>query len=183
MEGRKKDNFKELNDDFFEFESFLDDYLGFFENKMDNFIKEWELEKVGETLSFMHGISVKQSPDNEKNTIDLMDPPEPSIHESGWDEPLTDIIVDERDVKVIAELPGARMEDIDLRFSPGEISIKIDRDVIRYHKKIKLPVEVDAIDHKTSYKNGVLEISVKRPKKRKPKINKNENRQTGSGNN
>jgi HSP20 family protein len=85
-------------------------------------------------------------------------------------EPLVDVITTEKEVKVIAELPGVEKEDIKLHGTEDMLTISVDTPQRKYYKELELPEKVDPKSAKTSYKNGVLEVTLKKTKeKKKPK--------------
>ncbi len=81
-------------------------------------------------------------------------------------EPLVDIMEDEKDVVIIAELPGVEKEDIILHATGSSLTIDVDTPTRKYHKELKLPTEVDSKSARASYKNGVVEIHLKKLVKR-----------------
>jgi HSP20 family protein len=76
-------------------------------------------------------------------------------------EPVVDIIKDVDKLKIIAELPGVTKND--LRITANETSLTIESlsGERRYSKKIELPNEIEPSSGKSSYKNGILEVSFK----------------------
>lgn len=84
-------------------------------------------------------------------------------------EPLVDVISTDGEVKVVAELPGVEKEDIDLRGTEDTLTISVDTPQRKYYKEIKLPAKVDVKKAKTKYKNGVLEVTLPKIEKKKPK--------------
>jgi HSP20 family protein len=76
-------------------------------------------------------------------------------------EPVVDIIKDVDRLKIIAELPGVIKSD--LRITANETSLTIESlsGERRYNKKIELPNEIEPSSGKSSYKNGILEITFK----------------------
>lgn len=88
----------------------------------------------------------------------------PRIREQS--EPLVDVLDEEEDVVVVAELPGVEKEDINLHASKGGLTISVDTPQQKYHKELPLPEEVDPKPVKASYKNGVLEVRFKKKGKR-----------------
>jgi len=85
-------------------------------------------------------------------------------------EPLVDVIVTDGEVKVIAELPGVEKKDINLHGTEERLTISVDTPERKYYKEVKLPVKVDPKKAKSSYKNGVLEVTLPaKEEKEKPK--------------
>jgi len=76
-------------------------------------------------------------------------------------EPVVDIIKDVDKLKIIAELPGVTKSD--LRITANETSLTMESlsGERRYNKKIELPSEIEPSSGKSSYKNGILEVSFK----------------------
>lgn len=77
-------------------------------------------------------------------------------------EPLVDMLDEEEEVVVVAELPGVEKGDINLHASEGELTISVDTPQRKYHKELPLPEEVDPKTVRASYKNGVLEVRFKK---------------------
>jgi len=82
--------------------------------------------------------------------------------------PLTDIIEGDDDVAVTVEIPGVEKEDIDLNVQNEAIEIKVNTSQRKYHKILDLPCDVIPKTTKATYKNGVLDIVIKRKDKKRP---------------
>ena len=129
--------------------------------------------KPGEGGPFIYGFSMRTGPDGKPIINEFGNVPQ----ERGLDfelsgderEPLVDIIEGDKEVTVIAELPGIEKEDVKLDVSENDMSIKVDTEKRKYHKKLKLPCEVKPGSAKASYKNGVLEVKLARVKKKEKK--------------
>lgn len=83
-------------------------------------------------------------------------------------EPLVDVVVGEKVVQVIAEIPGVERSDINLHATENCLTISVDTEKRKYYKEVDLPVRVDPKSSKASYKNGVLEVSLNKVEERKP---------------
>lgn len=81
-------------------------------------------------------------------------------------EPLVDIIEGKEEISVIAEVPGVEKKDIDIRVSDNKLTIHVDTKERKYHKELDLKCTVDPSKVKATYKNGVLEIIIKKTEKR-----------------
>lgn len=77
-------------------------------------------------------------------------------------EPLVDIINGSEDITVVAELPGVNKEDLRLNADNYSITLESTAGERLYRKKIDLPEEVEPNTGKSTYKNGILEVSLKR---------------------
>ncbi|MDA4124365.1 MAG: Hsp20/alpha crystallin family protein [Thaumarchaeota archaeon] len=75
-------------------------------------------------------------------------------------EPLVDVISSDKNVRVIAEMPGVSKEDIELTVSEKSLVISVDKEGRRYYKELELPGVVNPKDAKSSYNNGVLEVTI-----------------------
>ncbi len=85
-------------------------------------------------------------------------------------EPLVDVISTDGEVKVIAELPGVEKEDIKLHGTENTLTLSVDTPQRKYFKDVELPAKVKIKEAKTTYKNGVLEVTLpKIVEKEKPK--------------
>jgi HSP20 family protein len=81
-------------------------------------------------------------------------------------EPLVDVIDEEDQIKVLAELPGVEKGDIQLYVDEHTLTIKVENPERRYHKELALPDEIDSSSSKSTYRNGVLETVIKKRKHR-----------------
>ena len=121
---------------------------------------------------FVHGFKIQYGPDGKPKIEDFGNKPiktpagEQLISEER--EPLTDIIEGDEDVAITVELPGVEKEDIDLNATNEAIEIKVDTPHRKYHKKLALPCDVIPKTTKATYKNGILDIVLKRKEKKKP---------------
>ena len=77
-------------------------------------------------------------------------------------EPLVDIMEEDADVVVVAELPGVERDDIELHMTRDELVISVDAPKRRFHKELRLPARVEPDSAQNSYKNGVLEVRLKK---------------------
>jgi len=71
-------------------------------------------------------------------------------------------------VAITVEIPGVEREDIDLNATNDALEIKVDTPQRKYHKKLVLPCDVLPKTTKATYKNGILDIVLKRREKKKP---------------
>ena len=77
-------------------------------------------------------------------------------------EPLVDIF-DEQDVLlVIAELPGVNEKDIQIESHDGLLKLSTAAKGRRYAKELRLPCPVEESSVESAYKNGVLEIRLRK---------------------
>lgn len=77
-------------------------------------------------------------------------------------EPLVDVMEEDKDVVIVAELPGVEKDDIKLHAAEDHLTISVDTPARKYHKELTLPARVDPQSARASYKNGVLEVRLKK---------------------
>lgn len=105
-------------------------------------------------------------------------------------QPKVDIIDNEKDLLVRAELPGVEKKDLDISMTDNSVTIKASTNYEdkeekgnyfkteiahgEYLRTIALPAEVDIEQVKSSFKNGVLELRV-------PKVERSQRRSVKIG--
>jgi len=77
-------------------------------------------------------------------------------------EPLVDIMEEDKEVIIVAELPGVEKDEINLHATEDHLTISVDTPERKYHKETTLPAKVDSKSAQASYKNGVLEVRLKK---------------------
>ena len=98
-------------------------------------------------------------------------------------EPLSDIIENEKEIKVIAEIPGVEKSDIKINATQDSVEIsaeakkeeeekgkgyaKRERRYTRFYRRFALPKAVIPEKAKARYKNGVLEITIPKAEEEK----------------
>ncbi|MHA1238844.1 MAG: archaeal heat shock protein Hsp20 [Candidatus Odinarchaeia archaeon] len=123
-----------------------------------------------------YGISLHIGPDG-KPVIDEfgnVKPASTGFVEESVRTPYTDVMVDEKEGKitVIAEMPGVRKEDIELKATDRTLTIKAETEKRKYFKKLDLGIKVDPNSAVAEYKNGILEVTLKSKEPLKPKEHK-----------
>ncbi|MFH1788444.1 MAG: archaeal heat shock protein Hsp20 [Candidatus Altiarchaeota archaeon] len=168
---RRKDFFGDFFTDFDEeFKQMEENMARIFEEAM-----KASSEKEGGQNPFVYGFSMRVGPDGKPKIEEFGNVPNKRMlgeEELGEGrEPLTDVIDGDKEVTVIAELPGIEKKDIKLEVDEKNMTIDVDTTERKYHKELKLPSEVKAGSSKASYKNGVLEVKITKaaPKKKDKK--------------
>jgi len=130
---------------------------------------------------FVYGYSMTVGPDgkpkirefgNVKPTLkpEAFGTSRPSLSVKEEREPLVDVIPQDNEIQIIAELPGVEKNDIKLHGTENTLTIAVETPKRKYFKEVQMPTEIDPKKAKTTYKNGVLEITVPKTKeKKKPK--------------
>ena len=172
--------FEEIEDLFREMErSFEKEFEELSKRVPKDLVRERRLpdgSKVYEWGPFVYGYSITIGPDgkpeirefgNVKPSVGRFGRPSISIREER--EPLVDIISTNNEIKVVVELPGVEKEDIKLHGTETTLTISVDTPQRKYYKEVKLPEKVDPKQAKSTYKNGVLEVTLPKKEKREPK--------------
>src|SRR5215204_5674236 len=82
---------------------------------------------------------------------------------TGETEPLSDITTIDKEVKVVVEMPGIDKKDIKINAYDNSVEISTANTARRkYRSVIELPSEADAETVKSTYNNGILEITFKK---------------------
>jgi HSP20 family molecular chaperone IbpA len=79
-------------------------------------------------------------------------------------EPIIDIFNEKDHIKVMAELPSVEENEINLDIEDNTLTISIDTPKRKYYRKLELPtcVKKDAVE--SNYRNGILEVKLKKAK-------------------
>jgi len=137
-----------------------------------DYVRERKLSdgrRVREWGPFVYGYSVKIGPDGKPQIREFgnVKPSRfgPRVKEER--EPLVDIIETDSEVHVVAELPGVEKSDIKLHGTGSTLTISVDIPQRRYYKEVELPAIVSVKEAKTQYKNGVLEVTLRKIREEK----------------
>lgn len=82
-------------------------------------------------------------------------------------EPLVDVIESNEEVTVVVELPGVERDKINVEVSEDrrKLIIRASDTNRRYYKEVDLPSEVEPSSARANYKNGLLEVKLKKSKR------------------
>jgi HSP20 family protein len=124
---------------------------------------------------FVYGYSMTVGPDGKSHMREFgnikpetwMGKPHLDIKEKR--EPLVDIVINDGEIKVIVELPGVEKKEIKLKGTENDLLVSVDTPKRKFYKKLEMPVKVDPKTAKSSYKNGVLEVTIQKKKEEEPK--------------
>jgi HSP20 family protein len=84
-------------------------------------------------------------------------------------EPLIDISSTDKEVKIVAEMPGISKEKIKIDAYDKYVEIESEDPNRKYHKTIEIPDDIDIESARSNYNNGVLEITFQKKEQQKPK--------------
>jgi HSP20 family protein len=147
-----------------------------------NLIKEYETPeggKVREVGPIVYGYSMTIGPDGKPNVREFGNIKSPFAGSRGFfeqqpsisseREPLVDISSTDKEVKIVAEMPGIKKENIKINAYEDSVEITSNDPERKYHKLIDLPPEADIETVKSKYNNGILEVTFNKKKEIKPK--------------
>jgi HSP20 family protein len=77
-------------------------------------------------------------------------------------EPLVDVFIEDKIVRVIAELPGVEKKDINVKTTESKIIIEAVSGDRNYSAERDLSVKIKPKTSSAKYKNGILELTVER---------------------
>lgn len=164
------DPFADFPDFFADFEKEFHRMRGMMERIMNDAMKHASGPRRHEP--FVYGFSMRVGPDGQPQIEPFGDTakpqkPNPAGVQGTPDvidvgrEPLTDIFEGDEEITLTVELPGVDKQDIALHVADKAVTIRVEKGR-KYHKQIKLPAKVLPASAKATYKNGVLDLTLKR---------------------
>lgn len=169
---KRRSWFPDVDDMMREMDKMMQEAFKNFEQQVPkNLVKERKMDDgstVREMGPIVYGYSVKIGPDGKPEirkfgNIDAF----PNVLGGGMAvkeerEPLVDVIKGTDEVRIIAEVPGVNKDDLRLTADDNAVTIESVTGEPRYHKRVELADAVDPKTAKSTYKNGILEVSFKR---------------------
>lgn len=158
-----EDPFEDLDDVFRRLEETLGADFGRLRDVLDRALEQAREGRLRPGDPFVTGFTVRMGPDGPEvdefgsTSADVDVDPDGVARE-----PVTDIIEAGDEVTVTVEIPGVTKDDIDLTVAPTRARIHVDADRRRYFKTVDLPASVDPDSTKATYRNGVLDIAIKK---------------------
>jgi len=143
--------------------SFFDDFFGEgFEQLMDQMLRD--LHEGRQPKPFIYGFSMTQHPGEapEMREFGNIQPFGRNVKMEDERKPLIDVMETTEEVHVIAEMPGVDRTDVQLDTTESRLDIKAQNEFRKYSESVELPVKVDPHSAKATYRNGVLEVRLKR---------------------
>ncbi len=147
-------------------------------------VKEYQTPgggKVREYGPFIYGYSMTVGPDGKPKVREFGNVKSPFSSSkqgsfftrpliSSEREPLADITTTDKEVKVAVEMPGVSKENIKISIYDNSLEVTTTgTEERKYHEVIDLPLETDIETATSTYKNGILEIVLKKKQRSKPK--------------
>ncbi len=160
------------DDDFFSnFDDFgfgrIDELMG---KLMEDMEKNRKYVKSGEPI--VYGVNIRVGPDGKPHIQQFGNVARGELKDER--EPLVDVINHNKEIRVVAELPGVEKNNIKLKTTPDSLSITVNDPQRKFAKTLKLPEPVVEDSAKATYKNGILEVVVQ---KQKPSEKKQDGKQ------
>ena len=81
---------------------------------------------------------------------------------------MADVTTTDKEVKVVVEMPGVGKENIRINAYDNLVEVTTTGTDRKYHEVIDLPAETDIETARSTYKNGILEITFNKKQKTKP---------------
>jgi HSP20 family protein len=115
------------------------------------------------TSPFVFGFSMNVGPDGKPIIQRFGNPPtDEGVDSSPSLEPLVDVVEQNDEIIVVAEVPGVERDEIKVRIKGTTLTIHSENPERPYHKVIELPSKVKKEEAKSAIRNGVLEVRLKR---------------------
>ncbi len=129
----------------------------------ETLVKTGEIKGLNKEVKGVYGFSIKtmagkpivDSFGNIKET-----PKGPVVEEAR--EPIVDVFDEKDHIRIIAEMPGVEKDDIKVDARKDRLEIKASSGERKYVKHVVLPAYVAPDTLAVSYKNGVVEIKIKK---------------------
>ncbi len=120
---------------------------------------EFKVHGLGEKARGVYGVSVKMGLGGEPafQSFGNIHPTAKGPEVSEVREPLVDIFDEDKEVLVVAELPGAMEKDIAVTVKDGTLTLEASGNH-RYAKDVELPAKVKPEPVRKIYRNGLLEV-------------------------
>ena len=176
--GRRNSLFEGFDEMRREMEREFDENLRDIENKVPkDLIREYVTEdgaKVREIGPLVYGSTTTIGPDG-KPIVREFGNVKPRMRAGSTPnilterQPLSEVSSTDKEVKVSVELPGVSKEQIKIDANESQVDIKTEDPKRKYHEVIDLPAEVDIDSVKSTFVNGLLEITFTKKSKDKAK--------------
>jgi HSP20 family protein len=179
------DIFKEFEDMHKEIDRMFDTFNNISSNAPKELVREYQTpegEKVREVGPIVYGYSMTIGPDGKPHVREFGNVKSygrrigkdsrglnPQI--SAEREPLADVNTTDKEVKVVIEMPGIKKEDIKIKAYDGAVEVTSNTadSQRKYHKTIELPDNTDIETARSTYNNGILEVTFDKKITAKPK--------------
>jgi Molecular chaperone (small heat shock protein) len=164
MSRKYRDIFDVFEDMFRQIQEIMDREFREIEREFDELAKSGKVKTYG---PYVYGFRVTVGPDGKPIVEEFGNVKtvkgKPMISEER--EPLVDVVEKGDEIRVIAEVPGVNKDSIKVKVVNGKkLIVQATGEDRKYYKEVELPAKVDEKSAKASYKNGVLEVVLKKVK-------------------
>jgi len=164
MSRKYRDIFDVFEDMFRQIQDIMDREFREIEREFDELAKSGKVKTYG---PYVYGFRVTIGPDGKPIVEEFGNVKtvkgKPMISEER--EPLVDVVDKGDEIRVVAEVPGVNKDSIKVKVVNGEkLIVQATGEDRKYYKEVELPAKVDEKSAKASYKNGVLEVVLKKVK-------------------
>lgn len=126
--------------------------------------KTGEIKGLGDKAKGVYGFTIRTLAGGESKVESFGNikktPKGPVVEEER--EPIVDVFDEKDHILVIAELPGVNEEDIRTEIKGDILNISVQEKERKYKKEVLLPSKVEAEPTSSIYKNGILELKLKK---------------------
>lgn len=158
---------KKFFDDFFNDDDFDNHMLKSFHDLVEEMQKGFDFPELPSNLPrngkpMVYGFSMRIGEDGKPVVQEFGNTPKANKQKSGEREPLVDVINGEKEVTIIAEIPGVHEKEVKTSFQEGKVIIDVKDPERKYYKEIALPKGVEQKISKKSLNNGILELVLRK---------------------
>ena len=125
----------------------------FFET--DDIFEDHKTRIVGPVL---YGYTITTGPDGRPVIGEYSNTRSGSQQAAGIKEPAIDVIADEKQLKLVAEMPGVEKSDVKVIVQNKTVDISANHGDKKYQVEIPIQHKIDEDSAKASYRNGILEL-------------------------
>ena len=154
---------------------FDDEFDRIFKRMSNSFVNLDDLldqAKSADSISgpYYYGYTMTTGPDGKPIVKEYGNVKPGLLPSSDTRDPVVDSVVNEKEktVKLVAEMPGVEKSNIDVVIEKNTVKIDAEQGKKKYHSQVPLRIKVDENSVKASYKNGILEVTLKILEEEKP---------------
>ena len=126
--------------------------------------KTGEIKGLGDKAKGVYGFTIRTLAGGESKVEPFGNikktPKGPIVEEER--EPIVDVFDEKDHILVVAELPGIEQGDVKTEIKDDILNISAEKDERKYKKEVLLPSKVEVEPISSAYKNGILEIKLKK---------------------
>jgi HSP20 family protein len=164
---RRKNPFDFISDE--EFEQLFDEMRKIFESTdFKEIIKDMLRESFDSNERITQGFNINiepvATPNNKRENNRPLKISQKEFMDYEEYDPSPDVIEGDEEISITVDLPGAIERDIDLNATEQFLEMAVDTPHYKYHRLVDLPCDVQPKTLRSTYRNGVLDIRLKRKK-------------------